>query len=117
MSKLTEIENALKAIEQAKFQRLCDNYLFYKGYEDVKSFGTVMGKDKTRKGTPDSYAKNESGNYVFIEYTTKEKIEGHRSFYEKLESDIIECIKTEKTGIEHENLDKIILCLFDVSIK
>ena len=37
MSKLTQIESALKAIGTARFHELCDSYLYALGYRNINS--------------------------------------------------------------------------------
>lgn len=73
MSKLIQIENALKAIDQAAFQTLCDDYLHRRGYEAINRIGSALGKKKTAKGTPDTYVSLPNGKYVFVEYTSQER--------------------------------------------
>ena len=110
MSKIDAIENELTRINSAKFQQLCDTYFFYKGYERITCFGSVIGKEKTRKGTPDSYIPVENNKYIFIEYTTKEKIGNSKKFFRKLEEDVEICFDESKSGIKNSQIKKVILC-------
>lgn len=102
MTRLTQIEVALKAINEAKFQQLCDAYFLNLGY-DVKSNGSVIGKEKTKKGTPDSYILLENDKYIFIEYTTRED-----GLFKKLSDDIAACFDTKKVNIPISKIEKII---------
>jgi hypothetical protein len=104
MSKIEQIEAELKSIDQAKFQKLCDHYFYYRGF-DVKSFGSVIGKNKTRKGTPDSYILLPNGNYIFIEYSTKEDALG-----DKFLKDLDSCFDSKKTKIPVSQIEKICFC-------
>jgi hypothetical protein len=54
MSKLNQIESELQGIDQAKFQKLCDQYWYCKGDEKINPLGAMIGADKVIKGTPDT---------------------------------------------------------------
>lgn len=106
MSKITQIQNKLKAINQASFQQLCDAYIYKKfGYQDIKSIGTVIGKDKTRKGTPDTAFQGNSEKFVFAEYTTQEN-----GIVEKFLEDLEKCFEENKTGVRVSDIEKVFLC-------
>lgn len=109
MSKIDEIESKLIQINDGTFQKMCDLLLFYKGYETVVATGSVIGKEKTRKGLPDSYVPLENGNYAFVEYTTKERLNGGSDFYNKLRKDIEHCFDP-KSSILANKITEIILC-------
>lgn len=105
MSKITQIQNALSQINDAKFQFLCDDYLNLKYSYDVKGLGSMKGKEKTIKGTPDSLVLLPNGNYIFIEYTTKSKEVG-----KKFLADLKSCFNEIKTSINIFQIEKIFLC-------
>lgn len=105
MSKLNQIQNELKQINQAKFQELCDSFLYKKGYKNIEPFGSMFGKEKTVKGTPDSFVRLTHGKYIFIEYTTNET-----NLFGKLEKDLDSCFNEEKTGVSPTDIEKIIVC-------
>jgi hypothetical protein len=48
MSKLIQIERALKAIDPAGFHRLCDSYLYALGHRNINSLGLVAGAEKEK---------------------------------------------------------------------
>ncbi len=105
MSKLNRIQNELKAINQAKFQELCDAYLYKKyGYTRIKTIGSVIGKEKTAKGTPDTLFKNDKGTFAFAEYTTQEK-----GLVGKFSEDLDKCFDEEKTKVPVLQVEKIFL--------
>ena len=108
MSRLQAIENALSSINQAAFQNLCDSFLALRNsnYSAFSRTGSQSGKQKTIKGTPDTFLLLPSGNYIFVEYSTN--ISAGLS---KLEDDIKKCIDTNKTGIPLNHIAEIILCL------
>lgn len=105
MSKLNQIQNALKELDGGKFQKLCDSYLQEKGYANLNPLGSVFGSDKVRKGTPDSAVRNTAGKYTFVEYTTQQD-----NLATKLSSDIDKCLDQAKTGIQNSDIEQIILC-------
>lgn len=55
MTKISKIATALTEINDASFQGLCDKFLSCKfKYKNINSKGTVIGKEKSKKGTPDT---------------------------------------------------------------
>lgn len=105
MSKLNQIETKLKEIDQARFQKLCDQYLHSKGYENINPVGVMIGADKVVKGTPDSLIALPNGKYIFAEYTTQ-----NDGVFGKFLDDLAKCFDQAKTGIPVEKIEKIILC-------
>ncbi|MCD4677196.1 MAG: hypothetical protein K8S18_14555 [Desulfobacula sp.] len=111
MSKIIEIEDALKRINGDNFQEFCNHYLFYKlNPNSIDPIGSVIGKEKSRKGIPDSYFTTKDGELIFAEYTTKEKLEKGNSFLDKLKSDIENCFDHSKTSLKPDEINKVILC-------
>lgn len=105
MSKLNQIQRELQAIDSAKFQKLGDSYLAKKySYSEIIPIGSVIGKDKTRTGTPDTLFKLENGRFVFVEYTTQEK-----DIAKKFTQDLEKCFDEEKTNIPIAEIEKIVL--------
>ena len=72
MSRLQIIENALTSINETVFQELCDSFLILKNenYRIFSRVGSQSGKQKTTKGTPDTFYLLPNSRYVFIEYST-----------------------------------------------
>ena len=105
MGRLQNIENALIAINETVFQELCDCFLLLKNknYKTVSRTGSQIGKQKTIKGTPDTYLLLPNGKYIFVEYTTNIS-----RGISKLEEDIKKCLDAIKTGI---HLEEIIICI------
>lgn len=108
MSRLQSIENALAAIDQGRFQNLCDSYLAIRNqnYRTFSRTGSQTGKQKTVKGTPDSFLLLPNGRYIFVEYSTN--VSAGAS---KMEDDIKKCLDVQKTGVPIEQLSEIIICL------
>lgn len=108
MNTITQIENALKAINQASFQTLINHLLHLQGHKFIGAPGAVVGKEKTSKGTPDSFFVNED-KYIFVECTTQERLGESKSFFEKLSKDVDHCFKEEVTTIKKDKIEKVIL--------
>lgn len=108
MNTISQIENALKSIDQATFQRLINHLLSLQGNKFVSAPGAVVGKEKTSKGTPDSFFCN-NGKYLFVECTTQERLGKSKSFFEKLSKDIDHCFNETITTIKKEDIQKVVL--------
>lgn len=108
MNTITQIENALKAINQATFQTLINHLLHLQSNKFISAPGAVVGKEKTSKGTPDSFFVYED-KYIFVECTTQEKLGESKTFFEKLSKDVDHCFKEEVTTIEKDKIEKVIL--------
>lgn len=108
MSKLQNIENALVTINGAVFQELCDSFLILQNenYSAFSRSGSQLGKQKTIKGTPDTFLLLPNGKYIFVEYSTNKT-----SGLSKLKNDIEKCLDAEKTGINVSLISEIILCV------
>ena len=113
MGRLQTIQNALISINDTVFQDLCDSLLFSinGNYTAYSRTGSQEGKQKTKKGTPDSFYRNRNGKYIFVEYSTN-----ITSGISKLKNDIEKCIDVDKTGIPIQDIEKIILC-FNFNLK
>ena len=111
MAKISKIGSALAEINEAAFQELCNKFLFYKyDYKNINQKGSVIGKEKTRKGTPDTIFIDKDDKYIFAEYTTKERIGNSKSFFAKIESDVRDCFNPIKTAISNDKVSKVIIC-------
>jgi hypothetical protein len=106
MSRHQAIEQALLTINDTVFQELCDRFLALrnKNYTAFMRTGSQTGKQKTTKGTPDSFFLLENGNFIFIETTTNVSDE------EKLAKDIKACFNPKKTKISIKKIEEIVLC-------
>ena len=108
MNFIKQIEVALLAINEARFQDLINHLLHIQGNTFIGAPGSVVAKEKTSKGAPDSFFVK-GDKYVFVECTTKDKLDGAKTFIDKLEKDIEHCFDEEKTNIKNENVEKVIL--------
>lgn len=108
MTRLQAIENALSSINQAAFQNLCDSFLALRNqnYSAFSRTGSQSGKQKTVKGTPDTFLLLPSGKYMFVEYSTNVT-----AGLTKLKDDIRKCLDSGKTGISLNQIVEIVLCI------
>lgn len=108
MSRLQSIENALSSISAVAFQELCDSFLIIRNtnYSAFSRTGSQSGKQKTIKGTPDSFLLLPSGKYIFIEYSTNIS-----AGVSKLEDDVKKCLDSKKTAIPQNQIAEIIICI------
>lgn len=108
MSKVQSIADRLLQINGDVFQELCDSFLVLRN-SNYKSFvrsGSVPDKQKTRKGTPDSFMLLPNGRYLFLEATTYDP----KKLFQKLVDDVKKCFDTNKTSIPKEKIREIVLC-------
>lgn len=108
MSRLQSIENVLASINETVFQELCDSFLILRNdnYRTFSRVGSQSGKQKTTKGTPDTFYLLPNGQYVFVEYSTN-----ITKGISKLQEDIEKCLDTTKTKIPINQIAEIILCI------
>jgi hypothetical protein len=105
--RLQLIEQKLLAIDSAGFQNLCDTYLLLREEEFI-SFnrtGSQSGKQKTIKGTPDTFYRLANGTLGFVEYTTQAD-----NVTKKIIEDIDKCLDETKTSIPATEIRKITIC-------
>lgn len=113
MSKLLQIEQKILGLNQSTFQKLCAAYLKYLYPKDkIKEIGGSHGQDTTTTGTPDIRIDLQNGNYIFVECTIQKT-----NRLKKFKEDIENCFNEEKSGIEVEKIEKIILCHNTKAIK
>ena len=105
MSKINQIQNALNEMEGGAFQKLADTYLLKKGYQNINAIGSVIGSNKVKKGTPDSYSRQVNGKLVFAEYTTDKT-----NLSKKFDGDLEKCLDPSKTGISIDEIEEIVFC-------
>ena len=107
------IESKLKIMNPDAFHRLCDHYLFFEGEDEFDSIvpvGQVEGKQKAKKGTPDTRIRRNDGSYIFIQYTTQENYPKSDALLKKLDEDLTHCFDARKTKVGLTNLGLIVLC-------
>lgn len=104
----TVIEKYLLGVDQATFQKMMNHLLHLEGHKFLGSPGSVIGKNKTSKGSPDSFFED-GDKYIFCEFTTQEKLSARESFFTKLQKDIDHCFDVLKSGIPKDKISKVIL--------
>ena len=62
MASINQIKSKLLEMEGGAFQRLCDDWLHWKGYENINSIGMMQATNKVVQGTPDSLILQENGS-------------------------------------------------------
>ena len=70
-NELNKIENAIKEIDAATFQKLCDEYLSRKIGGQLLPLGSEDGRNMPTKGTPDSYIIKDDSTIYLMEYTSQ----------------------------------------------
>lgn len=105
MSKIDQIQRALRELSGGAFQKVADAYLHKRGYEQINPIGSVIGADKTKGGTPDTLAPLPSGRYVFAEYTTQQS-----GLYGKLAGDLEKCFDEAKVEVPIEKIEEVVFC-------
>ena len=104
MTELNRIEQAIKEIDPATFQKLCDEYerieCKTKGIDaSIVPLGSEDGKNKTTKGTPDSYIITSDDKYILMEYTSQKK-----KIFQKIKDDLS---KIDNSSIDKDKIKKI----------
>lgn len=105
--RLKLIEQQLIGIDSAAFQNLCDVYLALREQEfaSINRTGSQFGKQKTVKGTPDTFFRLSDSSLRYVEFTTKED-----GLVAKIKEDIDKCLDPSKTGVPADEVHKIIIC-------
>jgi DNA polymerase III delta prime subunit len=105
--RLQLIEQKLIAIDSAGFQNLCDSYLVLHEQEftSFNRTGSQLGKQKTIKGTPDTFYRLSNGALGYVEYTTKSENKS-----KKIIEDIDKCLDESVTGVPASEVNKITIC-------
>jgi hypothetical protein len=105
MSKINQIQNAIKELDGGAFQKLADSYLKKKGYDYLVPLGSVIGANKVRKGTPDTLVILPNEKYVFAEHTTQQT-----GLFEKIQGDLHKCFDEAKTGVPVSKIQEVVFC-------
>ncbi|OEC82459.1 DNA replication protein [Photobacterium damselae subsp. damselae] len=105
MGSQNQIKSKLLELEGGKFQRLCDDWLHRKGFENINPIGMMDTTDRVVKGTPDCLLMQENGKYIFSEYTVQQD-----RLANKLTDDINKCFDENKTSISADKISEIIIC-------
>ena len=66
MAIINQIKAKLLELDGGTFQRLCDDWLHRKGYENINAIGMMQITDRVVKGTPDCLLIQPDGRYIFF---------------------------------------------------
>lgn len=106
MSQINQIQEELRQIDGGSFQTLANQYLYRRySLNNIVELGSQCSTDKTTTGVPDMYSVKESGHYLFAAYTTATS-----DIRNKLLRDALDCLDENKTHIDPQLIDRIILC-------
>jgi hypothetical protein len=105
MSKVNQIQQALRELSGGEFQKLADAYLVEKGFGRVNSIGSVIAENKVKTGTPDTLVVTTEGDYIFAEHTTQKS-----GLVGKLKVDLDKCFDVTKTGVPVERIGRVVFC-------
>jgi hypothetical protein len=108
MNFIKQIEAGLFAINQARFQDLVNHLLHVQGRTFIAAPGSVVAKEKTSKGAPDSFF-SDKGKFCFVECTTLERIGESKTFFNKLLKDVDHCFDESKTGVKSSDIGEVVL--------
>lgn len=105
MTQGNTVRAKLLQLDGGAFQRLCDDWLFKKGYENINAIGMTLDSNKVTTGTPDSLLIQDDGKYIFSEYTVQQT-----GLVAKIHDDIDKCLNESKTGIKTDEIPEIVYC-------
>lgn len=107
MLRINDIQNRLVESEGGTFQKICNEILSQEGYVTYKLTGSLLGTNKTKKGTPDSVyidKNNEDGKYLYVEITTDKN-----NLPKKIIDDVKKCLKKISENVElNGNVSRIL---------
>ncbi|GBR74486.1 hypothetical protein NO1_1651, partial [Candidatus Termititenax aidoneus] len=104
MSKITQIEKHIIALEGGRYQKMMNTYLYNKyNYENINTLGSQTGTDKTTKGTLDAFVRLKNGEYIGIMHNTVQS-----AVFKKLKKDIESVINIKKAP--YKKISKLICC-------
>jgi len=108
MNFIKQIEIGLSAINQARFQDMINHLLHVQGKTFIAAPGSVVAKEKTSKGAPDSFFED-NGKFTFVECTTLERLGESKTFFNKMLKDVDHCFDEAKTGIKATDIGEVVL--------
>lgn len=112
MSRINIIQNAIKELDGGSYQKLIDAYLYKKyQFKNIQPLGVQTGTNKTTKGTPDSFVKNEDGTFILIMYGSVEE-----NPFSKMKKDVRSCFDEDKLKLSEDKVEKIICAYTSTNI-
>lgn len=110
MNRYILIEKELMGANADKFQLICNAFLSHEYPGDLHCPGAVAGKEKTKKGIPDTFIIQQDGRYVLAEFTTQDRSLNYSAFIRKLKTDIQRCLALRDLKIKKEQIAAIVIC-------
>ena len=106
MNRILQIEREIQSIDGGTFQNLCDAYLFVKrNLENINPLGMLIGTNRVRQGTPDTFSRLQNGKFIFVEYSLQQT-----GLFAKINGDLEKCFDEVKTKIKTNDVQEIIYC-------
>lgn len=106
MNKILQIEREIQSMDGGAFQNLCDAYLYKKrDLENINPLGMLIGTNRVKKGTPDTFSRLANGKFLFVEYSLQQT-----SLFEKIKDDLGKCFNESKTKVKIINIQEIVYC-------
>lgn len=112
MTEITDVKRKILELAPAYFEEFCSKLLYKIGYKNINELGIKAGTGKTKTGNPDTYSRQENGNYVFVVFTTQQN-----NIYDKLLEDIRKCFDLVEKGLPVEKIETIICCHTSSNLK
>lgn len=106
MSRKTDLENALKALDGGAFQKLAESYVYRKlGLPSITTLGSQYGTNKVVTGIPDAHSFADSGIHLIC-FTTAQD-----ASFTKLKKDISDALGVaDEAGIGKESIAEVVCC-------
>ena len=112
MTEITDVKRKILELAPAYFEEFCSTLLYKIGYKNINELGIKAGTGKTKTGNPDTYSRQENGNYVFVVFTTQQN-----NIYDKLLEDIRKCFDLVEKDLPVEKIETIICCHTSSNLK
>jgi hypothetical protein len=106
MNKILQIEQEIQSMDGGAFQNLCDAYLFRKrNLENINPLGMLIGTNRVRQGTPDTFSRLPNGKFLFVEYSLQQT-----GLFAKINADLNKCFDETKTKVKVSEIQEIVYC-------
>ncbi|MFZ5881676.1 MAG: hypothetical protein ACOY0R_20105 [Chloroflexota bacterium] len=106
MNKILQVEREIQSMDGGAFQNLCDAYLFRKrNLENINPLGMLIGTNRVRQGTPDTFSLLLNGKFLFVEYSLQQT-----GLFSKINDDLRKCFDESKTHIKVGDIQEIVYC-------
>ena len=112
MTEITDVKRKILELAPAHFEEFCSTLLYKIGYKNINELGIKAGTGKTKTGNPDTYFRQENGNYVFVVFTTQQN-----DIFSKIQEDVRKCFDLVERGLPVEKIETIICCHTSSNLK